>query len=300
MCISNLIFKMAFGRHDGKMNYFLRKNLPLLLGDYLDDLMDWNFGKKDYLVSNYPHILLSKELRDGVKVKAYFFKNNADNNKLAVCVHGYNSEVLQDNSPNALFYLEHGFDVLMVENRGCNISGGDYTGFAILESKDTMEWVKDFVKMNPKYEIVLQGVSLGGTTVATMSGMDDLPENVKCVVSDCPFRTLTDQLIRSAKIIHIPKFFIKPLNKICQKKAGYSFTDSSALDSVSKAKVPVLFIHGEDDFFIPPQNGKDLYEACSNPGKELLLVPKAGHGGSNFIDEKTYYTTVKNFIEKYI
>ena len=119
MCISNLIFKMAFGRHDGKMNYFLRKNLPLLLGDYLDDLMDWNFAKRDYLVANYPHVLLTKELRDGVKVKGYFFKNKADNNKLAVCVHGYNSEVLQDNSPNALFYLEHGFDVNIGLSRTC-------------------------------------------------------------------------------------------------------------------------------------------------------------------------------------
>ena len=51
------------------------------------------------------------------------------------------------------------------------------------------------------------------------------------------------------------------------------------MDALRKNKVPVLFIHGQDDSFVPVSMTKENYEACVAP-KEILIVPGAIHGMS--------------------
>ncbi|MCR4660493.1 MAG: alpha/beta hydrolase [Clostridia bacterium] len=299
MCITKTVFKISFGRHDGKMNILLKNNLPLLLGDYVYDLMDKVTVDSECLVSTYPHTIRTMWVDDKTKLKGYFFKNPQETNKLAVLIHGYNSRGLSDHAHNALFYLKNGYDVFMTANRGCDISGGDYTGFGILESRDTLKWINQLVEENKDYKIVIQGVSLGGATSCMLSHLD-LPTNVKCIIADCPFKTLPAQLVQSAKLFHLPTFLLKPLNKICKKEAGYSFEDDSALNAVKEAKVPIFFIHGDIDKFIPCENSKELYEACSHKDKQLLIIEGAAHGSSNFINPEKYYSEIEKYLEKHI
>ena len=63
---------------------------------------------------------------------------------------------------------------------------------------------------------------------------------------------------------------------------------------LSECKVPVLFVHGSDDHFVPVEMTYENYKACIAP-KRLLIVPGAEHGMSYMVDKKSYEEAVKRF-----
>ena len=58
----------------------------------------------------------------------------------------------------------------------------------------------------------------------------------------------------------------------------------------------MLFIHGEDDVFVPFFMVKELYEACSSE-KELYTVPGAGHGLAFIVNPDEYKKKVWGFVQ---
>ena len=78
-----------------------------------------------------------------------------------------------------------------------------------------------------------------------------------------------------------------------------SFKEASSLKQVEKADLPMFFIHGDKDTYVPTWMVYPLYEAKPDP-KELWIVPGAKHAVS-YKENKTEYTNrVKNFVDKYI
>ena len=66
---------------------------------------------------------------------------------------------------------------------------------------------------------------------------------------------------------------------LCDLNYGWNFREASALAQVAKCELPMLFIHGDADDYVPTWMVYPLYEA--KPGeKELWLVPGAGHAYS--------------------
>lgn len=60
-----------------------------------------------------------------------------------------------------------------------------------------------------------------------------------------------------------------------------------------------MFIHGENDTFVPVEMVYELNEAA-NTEKELYLVPNAEHGNAYDIDPANYEKKVTDFMNKYI
>ena len=83
-------------------------------------------------------------------------------------------------------------------------------------------------------------------------------------------------------------------NDICKRKIQMGTKEYSTLDAMRDCKVPVLFIHGTDDNFVPVEMTYENYKACSAP-KRLLIVPGAEHGMSYLIDKEAYEKTAKDF-----
>lgn len=71
------------------------------------------------------------------------------------------------------------------------------------------------------------------------------------------------------------------------------------LKQVAKSKTPILFIHGDEDDFVPYYMMEELYNATSSE-KEMLTIKNAGHAKASEVDPETYWTTVSNFTSKYI
>ena len=71
-----------------------------------------------------------------------------------------------------------------------------------------------------------------------------------------------------------------------------------ARKALEKNKLPVLFLHGEDDDFVPPSMTRENFAAC-RAEKALYLVPGAAHAQSFAVDTKGCQEQIAGFLEKY-
>ena len=85
------------------------------------------------------------------------------------------------------------------------------------------------------------------------------------------------------------------VNLNCRVREGFGFSDYSTIDAMTQNKdVPILFIHGDADDFVPWRMSLENYLACQAP-KELWIVPGAGHGLAYVVDTPTYQKKVLDF-----
>jgi fermentation-respiration switch protein FrsA (DUF1100 family) len=93
-------------------------------------------------------------------------------------------------------------------------------------------------------------------------------------------------------------FHKKLVEDLCRKRIQMGAEDYTTLDAMKENKVPVLFIHGTDDTFVPITMTYENYKACTAP-KRLFVVPGATHAMSYIVDQKGYEETVKSFWQEF-
>ncbi|MFC4402613.1 alpha/beta hydrolase [Gracilibacillus xinjiangensis] len=234
-----------------------------------------------------------------LKLHANLYLQNEQNQKWAIVVHGYGSKAA-DMVRWARGFYEKGFNVLVPDLRGHGESEGDYIGMGWHDRMDLMLWIDEIIKKNPNANIALYGISMGGAAVMMVSG-ENLPANVKVIVEDCGYSSV-DEIFeyQLADLFKLPKFpVINAANTITKLKAGFDLNKASAEEKVKQSKVPILFIHGEGDRFVPFEMIDKVYNAA-NVEKEKLIIPKAGHGESVQVNPDLYWTTIWNFVDKYM
>ncbi|HZH62711.1 MAG TPA: alpha/beta hydrolase [Metabacillus sp.] len=234
-----------------------------------------------------------------LKLNAYLYENNQTQHKWAIVVHGYNGNAKGMTRYVRNFY-EKGYNVLSPDLRGHGKSEGDYIGMGWPDRKDMLLWIEQIIKKDPEAEIVLFGVSMGGATVMMTSG-EDLPENVKVIVEDCGYSSVSDVFAYQLDdLFGLPEFpIMNAANTVTNIRAGYDLYEASAVEQVGKSVTPMLFIHGDADTFVPFEMLDDVYEAA-NVDKEKLIIPDANHGDAEKVDPEAYWNTVWGFVDKYI
>lgn len=237
---------------------------------------------------------------DGLTLRAYFLRAKAPSNKTAILAHGYSGQG-KDMGDLAKFYYEMlGCNILLPDGRGQGQSEGNYIGFGWHDRKDYLKWI-DYVieRVGKDSQIILHGVSMGGATVLMVSG-ENLPGNVKCIISDCAYTSTKDILsYQIRRLFKLPPFPLVPVTSlVCKLRAGYFFGEASAINQVGKTRKPVLFIHGEEDTFVPIKMVYNLYQECGGD-KELYIVPGAGHGCAFIADPEGMSRKIREFVDKY-
>ncbi len=233
---------------------------------------------------------------DGLKLHATYFPSEGSK-KVVICFHGYTSEGLNDYSTLAIFYMKHGYNLLLVDERAHGKSEGTYIGFGCLDRHDAKLWIQEMIKRHGEdCQILLHGDSMGGATVLMTTGLD-LPVQVKAAISDCAFTSAWDVFSSVLKnMYYLPAFPLMQLSsQMVYKKAGYKLDECDARVEVAKAKIPVLFIHGDADTFVPCSMVYELYEACQTE-KKLVVVEGAGHVESCYRDADLYEGAIESFI----
>ena len=66
------------------------------------------------------------------------------------------------------------------------------------------------------------------------------------------------------------------------------------METVRHSRIPLIFIHGEADGFVPCEMSRQVYEVCASP-KKILTVPGAGHGLSFPVDKEGYVKALADF-----
>ena len=239
---------------------------------------------------------------DKLKLHATYFpeiQNTYGKKKVVICFHGYTSQGLSDYIGLSDYYLKRGFAMLLPDARAHGQSEGEYIGFGCLDRKDALVWI-DWViqECGEDVEIILHGTSMGGATVLMASGLE-LPKQVKGIVSDCGFTSPKEVFTHVLNsMYHLPAFpAIQGADIINKKLAGYGMDECNAKQEVRKAKVPILFIHGSNDTFVPCKMCHEIYDYCAAP-KKKLIVEGAAHAESYYKDMEKYEQALTDFFEE--
>ena len=219
--------------------------------------------------------------------------------KAVICFHGYTGEGLSNHVAIANYFLKRGYAILLPDARAHGESEGEYIGFGCLDRKDALVWIDWLIQeCGEDVEIMLFGTSMGGATVLMTSGLE-LPVNVRGIVSDCGFTSPKEVFTHVLnKMYHLPAFpAIQGADLINKKLAGYGMDECNAKYEVQKAQVPILFIHGSADTFVPCSMCDELYENCHSK-KRRLIVEGAAHAESYYKDMAVYETTLDEFAEE--
>ena len=256
------------------------------------------YDLKDYLKdkkTNYLEITSDR----GLKLAGWYIKsedNDATHPKVLIFCHGWKSCGIVDMAVVGPYYLEKGYDVLVVDHQAHGHSEGKFLGFGVLDSKNMFKWVQKIDEMHQgNCDIYLHGVSMGANTLLQLNGME-LPSSVKAICADCGFTSGYEEIDYLAKKRHLSILLTKQLIwLICLMVCHYNIKTSS-VDSLNHAKVPTLFIHGNKDNFVPMEHSVKNYEACTTK-KELKIFEGATHATCFIKNKEEYKALVLKFFE---
>lgn len=242
------------------------------------------------------HLKVHITNRSGLSLAGHVYEAKKQK-RIVIAMHGWRSTWSFDFGGSADFFLDEGCTLILTEQRSHGTSEGEAIGFGVLERYDCLDWINYAKEKYPNTPIYLLGISMGATTVLMTSGLE-LPSEVKGVIADCGFTSphaIWSHVIK--KNTKISGELAYPVaNYFINKKAGYSGDEASTIDAVQNAKVPILFVHGDEDNFVPMSMTMENYNACKAP-KMLLIVKGASHGMSYFVDTPAYQQHVRELFK---
>lgn len=233
-----------------------------------------------------------------IKLHGHYFEGT-EKNLWAIVIHGW-TNINREMSGYAMEYHKRGYNVIIPDLRGHGNSESNYVSMGWLDRLDIVTWINYIVSNNPDAQIVLHGVSMGSATTMMTTG-ENLPANVVCAVSDCGFTSVydifEDQAIRKYKIP--PKLVMPPASLVNKLVNGFTFKEASSVEQLKKSKTPTLFLHGDKDDFVLPENLDKVYAACAAE-KEKYIVKGAEHAVSSHWFHEEYWDVVDKFLAKYV
>ena len=257
------------------------------INQLIDEVTPWfeNIEKKEVKIKSHDDLLLNGHLL-----------HHPNSKKYVILIHGYKSTI-KTLYYHAYNFYQAGYNILLIDQRSHGASDGDYLTLGYLEAKDVSLWIDYLIALCPSCIIGMLGVSMGGATVANISGYT-LPLNVKWIIEDCGFSSIENMLLDQAnrKYNFDHPIMLKGFSLLCKLKNGFTLKKADYIKQVEKSKTPILFIHGDQDEFVPVEMCYQLFEAAKCH-KDIFIAEGQGHLGACL--DPHYFKTVFNFIYKY-
>lgn len=272
-------------------------------------------GSYAYMRSTYPFITpwldslqTAGALRDtfiispeGRQLHAMFAAAARPTGKTAVIVHGYTDNAVRMLMIGYLYNKELDYNILLPDLQHNGLSGGPAIQMGWKDRLDVLEWMNIADTLfGGNTRMVVHGISMGAATTMMLAGEPQQPF-VKCFVEDCGYTSVWDEFSFQLKeMFGLPEFpLMYTTSRLCDAEYGWNFKEASSLNQVRKCTLPMLFIHGDADTYVPTRMVYPLYDAKSG-AKELWIVPGAAHAMSYRDYPQEYTERVRNFVEKYI
>ena len=285
LLVGSIFFHYSLGRKDVSKRV-KKKNLQKVIERYQIDLCWWD---------DKPFEKVKIQSFDGLTLTAHYLDQNSD--KTVILVHGYGA-IYKEMQPYAKFFFQKNFNILCVENRGHGESEGSCVGMGYLDRKDILGWI-DFLNQKSKTKIVLFGISMGASAVCATAG-ENLPSNVVGIIADSPFDNVQRQLLHVLKKAGIfKKMILNHISAYTKRLHKYDIKEADIIKCVKKTKIPILYIHGKIDAFVPSENSQNLYNATPERLRDICFVEGADHVMSYVTLGVEYERKINNFFRKF-
>ena len=262
-----------------------------IYGPYREKMLE-NIGR----LVDTPYERVAVRSYDGLKLVGKLYEGEPGA-PLILFFHGYRSTAERDASGGFQLCREKGWHILMVDERALGESEGKEITFGIRERFDCQTWAEYAAeRFGPETPIFIWGISMGASTVLMASELP-MPASVRGIVADCGFDTPAAIIKETARRRKMPAELSGWLVGLGARLfGGFRMDEASALDSISRARLPILLVHGEEDEIVPFEMVYALRDACASP-VEVLTVPGAAHGISWYVDMPAYQGALIRFME---
>ena len=240
------------------------------------------------------HITLKSDY--GYDIKGIFIPNSNSKKCIILC-HG-----ITVNTNYSVKYIKpfynRGFSVFMYDHRNHGLSGGTYTSMGYFEKYDLKTCANFlFNKLGPDINLGVLGESMGAATVLQYCAIDN---RVSFCIEDCGysdvFELFKHRLKEDYKINFLPLLFIADI--IMKVRYKWSFKSASPLTYIKNIDIPILFIHGDMDDYVPTYMVYDLFNSKTTGFKELYIAKNAKHAEAVTSNPDKYDEIIGNFLKK--
>ncbi|MEJ8740895.1 alpha/beta hydrolase [Phocaeicola sp. HCN-6420] len=268
---------------------FMREKYPQI-NPWLDSLQEHKALRDTFITAS-----------DGIRMHAFYVRAMQPTSHTAVIVHGYTDNAIRMFHIGYLYNHSLDYNILLPDLRYTGLTEGDAIQMGWLDRKDVMQWINVAPSLfGDSLQAVVHGISMGAATTMMVSG-ETLPAYIRCFVEDCGYTSVWEQFKKELKEqFGLPAFpLLYTASWLCEWQNGWNFKEASAIRQVAKCQKPMLFIHGDQDDFVPTYMVYQLYDAKPAP-KELWIAPDVDHANSYFRYPEEYTARIKSFTGKYI
>lgn len=291
--------------------FFLATGLYIFRSTVTRELHDIEKSYNRYVENNlFDEALYNSASKEDITLKSFddlnltstLIMNENPTNKFIVLVHGVSICYVGSLKYFDIFY-RNGFNVLIVNQRRHGKSEGKYSTYGFYEKYDVNMWI-EYLKSRFGNDIILglHGESMGAGTVIETIPLND---SIKFVIEDCGYSNFHEligfQITHEYKNRLVRKILRPSLlfaNFFMKTKAKFSMKKIVPIDIVASTSLPMMFVHGKEDYFVPWYMAVDLYKAKTKGYKELYLVEGAKHAEALEVNKILYEKKIMTFIEK--
>jgi fermentation-respiration switch protein FrsA (DUF1100 family) len=228
--------------------------------------------------SFYPMLVDVEELHlttaDGVEIVAWYAP--APSGRPTVVMFHGNASSLRGERYRLRYFMDANMGVLLLAYRGYSGNPGTPTEEGLYaDARAALEWLD--ARRVPRESIVLYGQSLG-TGVATKMAFE---RDFGALILEAPFTSVVD--------VAAHRFPVIPVRWLVEDRFD-------SLARIAAIEEPLLIMHGDADFVIPPSQARRLYAAANEP-KQAFWPSGVGH---NDLFDSGGFTTAREFIERKI
>lgn len=231
---------------------------------------------------------------DGYVLHVHLLENPIPSDRYILISHGY-TDCHVGSLKYAKTYLDLGFNVITYDLRGHGENAPAFCTYSVREARDLNALILDCRGRFPGARVLgLHGESLGAATTVACLGYR--PE-VDFAVADCGFCEIEPILVQGLKGFHLPAWLVHVASLCAKIRYGSFYHEMRPIDCLPENRIPILFLHGEKDSFIPPEHSHRMWKATSG-FSEFFLIEGAGHAASVLTDPAAYRAYVEGFLRK--
>ncbi|MBO4636658.1 MAG: alpha/beta fold hydrolase [Clostridiales bacterium] len=265
----------------------------------LKQLEVWGYDI-DGFMNTHEGSQISAQAEDGNIVPATYFDNGS--NKCVILVHGAGGDRVST-YPLAEQYIEDGYDVIAIDQRGSGVNPDDRVTFGINERLDIEAMVRYAREALGAAEVIVHGQSMGAQTTAIYAS-NVTPGDVcaaDAVICDSPVPGMelmlrlmfggSEDAVNSATanyLVGTSKFYMKVFD-------GIDYDDGDTIAVVADDQLPTLIIVSLQDEVCLPHYVEQIYDNIASDQKDIIYVDSA-HIEGVIDDPEGYMDGVEAFL----
>ena len=195
----------------------------------------------------------------------------------------------------AVVFYDLGYQVMLVDFRGCGDSEGNKTTIGYYESEEVKKAVTYLHEKGEK-NIILFGISMGA--VAIMKALSEEVLDIRKCILECPFGSMLQAVQTRFHNMGLPSFPMANLLVFWGGfQSGFNPFRHQPIQYAKKIKCPVLILYGNLDDKVSLIEIDTIFRNLKGP-KEIHVYDKVGHDNYLEVNREGWIRDIHAFLMK--